>query len=121
MIVREGPIHRCVMCGQCFKLQVLKDSIANAENEYYSVVFTDISPKVVSEPEAMPYQLHAFVSHDYQMNHYNISPNDRAYVMVSAILKYRLMQMKLIMHSSILLTEWKSINNMMIMLKKLKW
>ncbi len=121
MIVREGPIHRCIMCGQCFKLQVLKDSISNAENEYYSVVFTDISPKVVSEPEAMPYQLHAFVSHDYQMNQYNISPNDRAYVMVSAILKYRLMQMKLIMHSSILLTEWKSINNMMIMLKKLKW
>ena len=90
-IVREGPIHRCIMCGQCFKLQVLKDSISNAENEYYSIVFTDISPKVVSEPEAMPYFFHCFVSHDINMNQYNISPDDRAYVMVIYKLNLRLM------------------------------
>ena len=82
MIVREGPIHRCIMCGQCFKLQVLKDTVDNYENEYYSTVFTEISRRVVSEPEIMPYQMHAFVSHDYNMNQYNIKPMDRAYIMV---------------------------------------
>lgn len=82
MVVREGPIHRCIMCGQCFKLQMLKDSVANEENEYYSSVFTDISRKVVSEPELMPYQLGVFVQNDLNMNQYNIDPDDRGYIMV---------------------------------------
>ncbi|CAG9322918.1 unnamed protein product [Blepharisma stoltei] len=33
-ILREGPIHRCHSCGQCFKLINLKDEIS-AENDYY--------------------------------------------------------------------------------------
>lgn len=33
-ILREGPIHRCTHCGQCFKLVNLKDEIS-AENDYY--------------------------------------------------------------------------------------
>lgn len=39
-IVREGPIHRCIMCWQCFKLVKLKDNVASDENMYYSSVFT---------------------------------------------------------------------------------
>jgi hypothetical protein len=85
MIIREGPIHRCAMCGQCFKLQVLKDSITDPDNIYYSIVFTDISPRVVSEPEVMPYQLGVFVSHDLNMNQYNIMPTNRLYMMVSQV------------------------------------
>ena len=81
-VVREGPIHRCIMCGQCFKLQMLKDSVSNEENEYYSSVFTDVSRKIVSEPELMPYQLGVFVQHDPNMNQSNIEPDDRAYIMV---------------------------------------
>jgi uncharacterized Zn-finger protein len=33
-ILREGPIHRCSHCGQCFKLVNLKDEIS-PENDYY--------------------------------------------------------------------------------------
>ncbi|OMJ96143.1 hypothetical protein SteCoe_321 [Stentor coeruleus] len=33
-ILREGPIHRCSHCGQCFKLVNLKDEISE-ENDYY--------------------------------------------------------------------------------------
>ena len=33
-ILREGPIHRCQNCGQCFKLINLKDEISE-ENDYY--------------------------------------------------------------------------------------
>lgn len=81
-IVREGPIHRCIMCGQCFKLQVLKDSIVDPDNIYYSIVFTDVSPRSVSEPELAPYALNVFVQHDYNQNQYNILPTNRAYLMV---------------------------------------
>ena len=34
-ILREGPIHRCSHCGQCFKLLNLKDEISE-ENDYYT-------------------------------------------------------------------------------------
>lgn len=33
-ILREGPIHRCPHCGQCFKLVNLKDYVC-PENDYY--------------------------------------------------------------------------------------
>jgi Cytochrome c oxidase subunit Vb len=33
-ILREGPMHRCAHCGQCFKLVNLKDEISE-ENDYY--------------------------------------------------------------------------------------
>lgn len=33
-ILRDGPIHRCSHCGQCFKLVNLKDEISE-ENDYY--------------------------------------------------------------------------------------
>ena len=94
MIIREGPLNRCMMCGQCFKLQVLKDSLTDPDNQYYSIVFTDISPRLVSEPELMPYQLHAFVSHDFNMNNYNIMPEDRVYIYVSHLLIIRWTSMK---------------------------
>ena len=83
MIVREGPIHRCQVCGQCFKLLVLKDG-NNAENEYYNSIFTDVADNVVGELELMPYMLNPWVSHDPNMNHYNILPVDRKYVLVDA-------------------------------------
>ena len=84
MIIREGPIHRCIMCGQCFKLINLKDDIYDPLNTYYSSVFTEVSHKVVSDVELMPWALNPFVSHDLNMNHYNIRPEDRAYTFVNA-------------------------------------
>ena len=39
--VREGPINRCHICGQCFKIVRLKDE-ASAENDYYATMFASI-------------------------------------------------------------------------------
>jgi hypothetical protein len=84
MIVREGPIHRCIMCGQCFKLVNLKDDLYDPQNSYYSSVFTEVSPKVIGEQEQMPYLLNPFVSHDNNLNQSNILPANRYYTFVNA-------------------------------------
>jgi hypothetical protein len=48
--VREGPIHRCQICGQCFKIVRLKDE--NSErNDYYSSMFASLSHFEVSEED----------------------------------------------------------------------
>lgn len=48
--VREGPIHRCSICGQCFKIVRLKDE-ASALNDYYSTMFASISHFEVAEED----------------------------------------------------------------------
>lgn len=40
--VREGPIHRCQICGQCFKIVRLKDEFTE-EQDYYSLMFSTLS------------------------------------------------------------------------------
>ena len=49
-IVREGPIHRCHLCGQCFKLVRLKDEYSEL-NDYYSHMFAPISRFEISEED----------------------------------------------------------------------
>ena len=66
MIVREGPIHRCMFCGQCFKLIRLKDDVYDHQNTYYSTVFTEISPQIVSEQEIQPHWM-TFCPHYIRM------------------------------------------------------
>ena len=85
MIVREGPIHRCMFCGQCFKLIRLKDDVYDHQNTYYSTVFTEISPQIVSEQEIQPHWMtFPFVSHEINNNNPNVMPGDRNYVFVNA-------------------------------------
>jgi len=48
--VREGPIHRCHICGQCFKIVRLKDECSEL-NDYYSTMFASISQFEVSEED----------------------------------------------------------------------
>ena len=48
--VREGPIHRCHICGQCFKIVRLKDE-ASELNDYYSTMFAAISHFEVAEED----------------------------------------------------------------------
>jgi hypothetical protein len=48
--VREGPMHRCHVCGQCFKIVRLKDE--NSErNDYYSTMFANISHFEIGEED----------------------------------------------------------------------
>ena len=40
--LREGPINRCHVCGQCFKLVRLKDEFSEV-NDYYSFMFSSLT------------------------------------------------------------------------------
>lgn len=85
MIVREGPIHRCMFCGQCFKLIKLKDDVYDHQNTYYSTVFTELSPRIVGETEIAPHYLtFPFTSHEINNNNANVMPTDRNYLFVNA-------------------------------------
>lgn len=58
--VREGPIHRCQVCGQCFKIVRLKDEFSELQ-DYYSLMFSNMSHFDVSE-EDMAINLTSFFS-----------------------------------------------------------
>lgn len=85
MIVREGPIHRCVMCGQCFKLLKLKDNVVSEENMYYSNIFTQIPDHelVQNVEDLSPYTFGLTVS-DPRDWRSNIIPKDRTYAFVNS-------------------------------------
>jgi len=48
--VREGPINRCHVCGQCFKIVRLKDE-ASEQNDYYSTMFASITHFEIAEED----------------------------------------------------------------------
>ena len=48
--VREGPIHRCNVCGQCFKIVRLKDEFSE-QQDYYSMMFSTLSHFDVAEED----------------------------------------------------------------------
>ena len=84
-ILREGPIHRCSMCGQCFKLVRLKDDLYDEANHYYSSVFTEISPNTLSDPEMAPWLSFPYAPPgDAQTGHPNSMPTKRAFTFVNA-------------------------------------
>lgn len=49
--LREGPMNRCHLCGQCFKLVRLKDEYSEI-NDYYSFMFSSITHFGVQEDDA---------------------------------------------------------------------
>ncbi len=48
--VREGPIHRCQICGQCFKVVRLKDEFSE-QNDYYSLMFSQLTHFEIAEED----------------------------------------------------------------------
>ena len=48
--LREGPINRCHICGQCFKLVRLKDEASDL-NDYYSTMFSSIMHFEIAEED----------------------------------------------------------------------
>jgi hypothetical protein len=48
--VREGPMNRCQLCGQCFKIVRLKDEFSE-EQDYYSLMFSALSHFDVAEED----------------------------------------------------------------------
>ena len=49
-MVREGPINRCQVCGQCFKIVRLKDEF-NEQQDYYTLMFSTVSHFDVAEED----------------------------------------------------------------------
>ena len=49
--LREGPMNRCHLCGQCFKLVRLKDEYSEV-NDYYSFMFSSLTHFSVQEDDA---------------------------------------------------------------------
>lgn len=82
-MVREGPIHRCHICGQCFKLVKLKDELNSADNIYYSSVFTEISDNVVGSVEGVSAFSFGFTINDGPSQATNVIPYNRAFVFVN--------------------------------------
>lgn len=49
-MVREGPVNRCQVCGQCFKIVRLKDEFSE-QQDYYTMMFSTLSHFDVSEED----------------------------------------------------------------------
>jgi len=49
-MVREGPINRCQVCGQCFKIVRLKDEF-NELQDYYSMMFSTLTHFEIAEED----------------------------------------------------------------------
>lgn len=49
-MVREGPVNRCQICGQCFKIVRLKDEFSE-QQDYYTMMFSTLSHFDVSEED----------------------------------------------------------------------
>jgi len=48
--IREGPLHRCHLCGQVFKLVRLKDEFSEI-NDYYSLMFAQLPHYEIAEDD----------------------------------------------------------------------
>ncbi len=48
--IREGPMHRCHLCGQCFQLVRLKDEFSEI-NDYYSLMFAQLPLFEIAEED----------------------------------------------------------------------
>lgn len=75
--IREGPLHRCHLCGQVFKLVRLKDEFSEL-NDYYSFMFSQIPHYEISESD-MHLSLFANFG-DRHENHLQTIPATNAYV-----------------------------------------
>lgn len=49
-MVREGPMNRCLVCGQCFKIVRLRDE-ESEEMDYYGMMFSTMSHFDVAEED----------------------------------------------------------------------
>jgi len=80
-MLREGPVNRCQICGQCFKLVRLKDEFSELQ-DYYTMMFSTLSHFDVSE-EDMAVNLTSFFGDRPQANMQTI-PATNVYVHVNS-------------------------------------
>lgn len=80
-MVREGPINRCQVCGQCFKIVRLRDEFSE-EMDYYGLMFSTLSHFDVSE-EDMTINLTSFFGDRPQATMQTV-PATNVYIHVNA-------------------------------------
>lgn len=83
-IVREGAIHRCLFCGQCYKIVKLKDDLMSEENVFYSSIFTQIAEHNVGYLGEIPAFTFAYTQADPKNTRDNIIPRDRMWAFLNS-------------------------------------
>lgn len=87
-MLREGPMNRCQICGQCFKMVKLKKQF-DEEDDYYQMMFSQISNFEIQEDDL---QLSLFNNFNDRMSHTIQShPANRVYIMIDEDIKDRLL------------------------------
>jgi hypothetical protein len=82
-ILREGPIHRCSSCGQCYKLINLKDEISE-ENDYYLEHYMPILEEEMGDEDDL---VTRWTFHKFAENYPSLQPwqnSNSAYILVNA-------------------------------------
>lgn len=81
MLLREGPLQRCMSCGQVFKLVRLRDE-KNTQNEYYKRDFVENDVQDVGEADHW-IQLHPIrfmMMNTYEHTHFE-TPSDGVFLL----------------------------------------
>lgn len=82
-LLREGPMHRCSHCGQCFKLINLKDEISE-ENDYYLDHYMPILEEEMGDDDDLVTRLTFHKFADPYPVLYPMQNSNAAYVLVNA-------------------------------------
>ncbi len=87
--VREGPMHRCHICGQCFKIVRLKDEWSE-QMDYYNLMFSQLLQYEVGQDDQMinvnswwgdrPQK--NFQTIPYNQVHIHVNPDDHDHMLV---------------------------------------
>lgn len=80
-MLREGPINRCQLCGQCFKLVRLKDEFSELQ-DYYSLMFSQLSTFEVQEDDVTMSLTSLF--YDRQIPSLQAVPSTNVYIHVNS-------------------------------------
>ena len=80
-MLREGPINRCQICGQCFKLVRLKDEFSELQ-DYYSLMFSQLSTFEVQEDDVTMSLASLF--YDRQIPSMQAVPSTNVYIHVNS-------------------------------------
>lgn len=76
-LLREGPLQRCMCCGQVFKLVRLRDE-QSAQNDYYQNDFVphDIQEMGESDHWIQFHPIRFMMMHTYEHTHFEVPTND---------------------------------------------
>lgn len=83
MLLREGPLQRCMGCGQVFKLVRLRDE-QNTQNEYYRYDFVENDLQDMGDADhwISYHPIRFMMTNSYEHTHFE-TPSDSAYLLMN--------------------------------------